>query len=584
MNIKLKKLLLAGFAIICGLDVLGKETVIDLAGKILPETDITEFVSGLMDSIPRKDVKIIFPEGRFYISPEFAGGKYLAITNHDNGYKNIAFDIEGFSGLEIEGRNTEFVFKDFIMPFHVHDSEDIFFHGFSIDWKYPLYIQGEILRSSMEEGYYDVKFHKAGYDWTFGKNGKINFPTSRPYSSVGESLVFDPATNAPAYGSQKFDIHRKGVDVKAEKLKDGTIRIRENLKAYPPVGSVINFKGPNGENRYAPAFHVIGSSGIHFKDIDIYHAPGMGILCEKTEDISLENIRVTVPEGSGRTVSTTADATHFCNCRGTVTMEDCLFENMLDDGTNVHGTYVEISEIIDEKSVRVRLGHPQQAGFEFAGKGDEVYFLMAPEAEREMTGKISGIRQINEVYSVITFESPVPSGLKTGDILENKTWNTSLFSIKDCTIRNNRARNIVIKAPGKVIITGNRLSSMMTSVLMRDEIAFWYESGAVEDVLIKDNIFGDCVTGCSDYGVITISPRIKEPFTKAPWDRNIRIISNNFRTFDNILVQAYNVDGLVIKDNSYTKSGTYPAFNPDAKPIYTENCKNVLIEDNEFPE
>ena len=582
MNAWLKKTLSAALAAACCLNVSGKETVIDLNGKIRPETDITEFISGLLENIPKNGVTVIFPQGRFFLSPDFAGGKYLAITNHDNGYKNIAFDLDGFTGLEIKGNGTEFIFEGFILPFHVSRSADVCFSGFSIDWKYPLYIQGEIVGSSEKNGYYDVRFEKEGYDWKLDRNGKICFPSDRPYSSVGESLIFDKALNAPVFGAQKFDVHRKGVDVRTEKRENGIIRIHESLKACPPKGSIINFKGPNGENRYSPAFHVTGSRDIHFDGIVIRHAPGMGILCEKTENVSLDNVKVTVPEGSGRTVSTTADATHFCNCKGSVTMDNCLFENMLDDGTNVHGTYVEVTEIRNGNTVRVKLRHPQQAGFEFAEKGDEIYFLSAPVAERNLTGKAASVREINEIYSDITFEHPVPSGLKPGDVLENKTWNTSLFCIRNSVIQNNRARNIVIKAPGKVILSGNRLSSMMSSILIRNEMSFWYESSAVEDVLIENNTFGDCVTGCSKAGVIMIVPRTGAPFTEAVHDRNIRIVGNVFNTFDNIIVQAENVDGLVIKGNRYTRSNTYPAFNKDEKAIQTTGCTDVEIRDNNF--
>ena len=35
-----------------------------------------------------------------------------------------------------------------------------------------------------------------------------------------------------------------------------------------------------------------------------------------------------------RVISTTADATHFVNCKGDILIENCRFENMLDDGTN----------------------------------------------------------------------------------------------------------------------------------------------------------------------------------------------------------------------------------------------------------
>lgn len=470
-----------------------------------------------------------------------------------------------------------------ILPFYIFNSKNIHISGISIDWQAPLYIQGEILGYSEEDGYYDVRLHKEGYDWEISRYGYLKFPTYSPYSTVGESLVFDKERNAPIYGSNKYDIHRKGEDVVTTRLDDGTIRIHEKLKNYPPIGSIINFKGPNGENRYSPAFYAKNSTDIKLDDINIFHAPGMGILCEKVENAYFDKINIVVPKDSDRTVSVTADATHFCNCKGEVIIENSIFENMLDDGTNVHGTYVEVAEILDERTIRTKLHHPQQGGFIFAEAGDEVYFITSPKPTRDKFGEVASVQEINEFYTDITFKEPIPENLAACDILENKTWNTSLFKIENCTIRNNRARNIVLKTPGKIIISSNRFSSMMASILIRNEMSFWYESGAVEDVLIENNVFEDCVTGCTDTGVILISARVSKHFKEMPIDKNIRIINNKFHTFDNILVQAKDVDGLTIKNNSYRRTNTFKPYNIDAAAISVERCTNVNIEDNHLP-
>ena len=81
------------------------------------------------------------------------------------------------------------------------------------------------------------------------------------------------------------------------------------------------------------------------------------------------NSQIVLPKHTQRVISTTADATHFVNCKGDILIENCRFENMLDDGTNVHGTYVEVDEVIDDYTVRVSLKHFEQLGFKFAERG-----------------------------------------------------------------------------------------------------------------------------------------------------------------------------------------------------------------------
>ena len=112
------------------------------------------------------------------------------------------------------------------------------------------------------------------------------------------------------------------------------------MKKYPPVGSVLSSKGDREHDRYAPAFEVKSSKNITFDGLVVHHALGMGYLFERTEDIKILNCGVYLRKGTERVISSTADATHFANCKGDILIENSRFENMLDDGTNVHGTYV----------------------------------------------------------------------------------------------------------------------------------------------------------------------------------------------------------------------------------------------------
>ena len=43
-------------------------------------------------------------------------------------------------------------------------------------------------------------------------------------------------------------------------------------------------------------------------------------------------------------ISTQADATHFSSCRGKIDSRNGLYEGMMDDAINVHGTYLKIKQ------------------------------------------------------------------------------------------------------------------------------------------------------------------------------------------------------------------------------------------------
>lgn len=100
----------------------------------------------------------------------------------------------------------------------------------------------------------------------------------------------------------------------------------------------------------------------------------MALICENTEDVTLDQYDVRLREGSGRFISASADASHFVNCRGAIRFDGCLFENMLDDATNVHGTYMAVDTLSGDR-LTARFGHVQQQGFDFARAGDTLRLI-----------------------------------------------------------------------------------------------------------------------------------------------------------------------------------------------------------------
>lgn len=563
----------------------GAQTVITIPATVAGSADATDAVRIALETAPRENVRIVFPCGTYRFSVGKAFGKYHSITNHENGYKYIAFNIDGFTNVEIDGNGSEFIFTGTMLPVLIENSTNVRVHNMSIDWETPFFVQGEVIGVGAGGEYYDLRMSVDGYSW--GVSGeRLRFPENQnfTYECVGESLVFDKNTHAPIYGASDFDIHRRD-DVQVVELGNNILRIYEprRLKTLPPVGSIVIFKGPMGANRYAPAIHCIASKGVEVENVNIYHALGMGFLGEKTEDITLSRFNVCLREGVDRMVSATADATHFCNCKGDILVEKCTFENMLDDGTNVHGTYLKVGTIVDKHTVRAELHHFQQRGFVFGQRGDKVWFLVAPCSDRGYENEIVALSQINESVCTIKFREELPPNLRPGDLIENKTWNSDSFVLRDCRILNHRARNIVIKTPNRVLIENNFLQSMMASILLRGESSHWYESGATTDVTIRGNHFDNCVLGGGEQAVLFISPRMSPAFAKKQqFDSNIRFENNTITTFDNMIVDATNVEGLTIRNNKVVQNGDYQPFNAGKHLYNLVNCKDAVIEGNQY--
>lgn len=543
------------------------------------DEDMTPVIREILEKSLEENLIIEFKKGVYKFLPDYATGKYLDISNHGNGYKKIIFNFDKFRSVTIHGNGSEFIFHGQSMPFFFEGCDSVTIHGITIDWDIPFTFLGEVIAINEEEGWRDIKPRTEGFSWSVEK-GRLQFPNidGFSYDNPGSTLAFDAEEKRPVHGAWDINSNPKWV----EKLPNGNLRFHERLNYCPPVGSLLSSKGNRELDRYAPAFEFKSSSNIILDHVVVHHALGMGFLFERSENIQILNSGVYLREGSNRVISSTADATHFANCKGSILIENCRFENMLDDGTNVHGTYVVIDELLDHKTLRARLMHFEQQGFEFAAPTDELWFIKKPSPERSETGIVSKVKIINEEFIEISFVSEIPKGLKSGDILENKTWNPE-FTMRGCTIRNHRARNIVLKTPLKTVIENNFFSSMMSSVFFRGETHFWFESGGVTDVLIQNNTFEYCAYSGAEHAVLNISPRLGSSFDQSQlFDRNIRFENNIITTFGNRIVLADRVDGLIIRGNKIIQTDQGPNLYPEAAVFEFINSQHIRVEDNSY--
>lgn len=555
---------------------------IDMADYgLTPGQDVTPVIYDILSREGKSDLRILFPKGDYHFYADKAFGKYHAITNHDNSYKYFAFPIIGGKNIEIDGGGSTFWFHGVVTPFLIEQSQNVSLKNFSVDWAEPFYVQGTVVASDSAKKYMDLKF--TDFSKLKLEGDRLAIETNGIYLPfLGESMVFDPTTKAVAYKAQDYLPVDRSKRLKATKLSNDTYRMTGNFAKRPaPEGLIYVFKGVNGSNRFAPAIHLTDSRDFKANDITIHHAGGMGLVGEKSENIHIDNFNVVLPQGSERIVSTTADATHFCNCKGTLIIENCTFENMLDDATNVHGTYIRVAEVKSPRVVAANIVHYQQAGYNFAAVSDVVRFVESETILPIGDNRVVGVERINASYCLISFEKDIPATLKVGDGIENITWYPQL-TFRNNIVRNNRARSILISTPNETLIEGNTFSSMMTSILFEGDLDFWFESGAVSNVVIRNNTFLDNCYGGNKGSVIWINPHQRRTIAGQPYERNIVIENNSFRTFDPSIVDARSVGGLIIRNNTIEASGTYPSIQPNMSTFTLKECIDSRIYGNKI--
>lgn len=534
--------------------------------------------------IRNKSEKILikFEKGTYHFYPDKAAEKYMKISNNDNGNRKIGFPLFDHSIVEIEGNGSDFIFHGGIIPFGLSGLESASMKNFNIWWDQPFTFEGEVIDNDSEQKTFTLKvnlenqyeiiddelFFK-GYDWKL---------------KLGENIVYNKDQKRPYYYTSKYEHNWHEYPLKAKELSPGVVRFSNfSGNEMPPVGSIWVDKGPHGQNRRYPGFSIKDSKNIVLENINVYASGAMALIAEKSENISLKNFNVKLPDGSTRMIGASADATHFVNCKGQIILEGCQFENMLDDATNVHGTYMVINEIISSKKIRCSFMHYQQNGFDFGSKGDEVRFVSRTDLLPIKNNVISDVLEISDEIYEITLMHELGPEVTVFSAIENTTYMAGLKMV-NCTVKQNRARSILISTPKKVEVLDNYFSSMMAGVRICGDANYWFESGPVEEVVIRGNTFEDlAIGGHNPQAILQIDPIIGKKYrNNGYFHRNIVFEDNVIKAFDPLIVYALSVDGLIIRNNTIIKTNTYNEIFSDLSQIDIQNSKSVIIENNVY--
>lgn len=534
--------------------------------------------------------KIQFEKGIYHVYDDRAYEQLMFISNHDSGLRKIAFPIIDFPRLEIDGGGSEFIIHGLVIGIAIENSQNVTIKNLTFDHYRPTHSELQVIATDDKSNSIDFSIAPE-YPYEI-RNGKLIFLKRGFENNLDREIYFDPKTNAVAFQSRKmmpleklnnslvqnldlkdtlYSIDKnspiykergKFSQLKAEELRPGVVRLTGVNENMPQVGWILAVKGTNGNNRLAPGIRILNSEDIKIDHVTVHHASGMGLIAQGCNNITLDYFKVEPRAGSSRVLSTTADATHFLGCRGLIKMDNCSFQNQMDDATNIHGTYMEIVDIDRENNeIGAKLGHFQQIGYDI-GIANDSMVIVNPKVSAKPIAHFSlkEVEKINNQYYKVKFKQPIPSGVDVGYYLEN-TQAYPNVQITNCKVLNNRARGFLISSPKKVTIENNVFSCMMSAILCPNEFTFWYESGYVNDLTIKNNEFLD-----SSYGFATPNPviGIYAVSTDGSYIHNrITIENNTFKNYSSDILFAEHVKELVVKGNTMEYSGTYPL---DGKP------------------
>lgn len=128
----------------------------------------------------------------------------------------------------------------------------------------------------------------------------------------------------------------------------------------------------------------------------------------------------------------------------------------------------------------------------FCIETDTVAYIQSKTLRKTGYGKVTGVKLLSEREAEFELEKELPTDIVQGDCIENITWTASL-RVSDCRMEMTNTRGLLVTTPKKVVIENNYFyRTGMYAILIAADANSWYESGAVQDVLIRNNIFDGC--------------------------------------------------------------------------------------------
>ncbi|MBS0028246.1 right-handed parallel beta-helix repeat-containing protein [Chitinophaga sp. 22321] len=563
----------------------GNVKVIDAAEygiKPNVDNDVVPLLNALLNKLKdeQQPIRIVFGKGRYHFWPEQSTRMtYFESNTTNNNPKNCAIFLQHRRKLEIDGQGAAFIFHGRIQPLTLDSCEQIVLKNFSIDWDIPLTAQGEVLSAGKDSIRLRINEKESPYKIV---KDKLIFTGEGWESGIGSIMEFDrlsgnvvPQTgDAPALGNGWQGYHAIA--------ENGTVVLKYPFTRLPKPGNYLILR--HSERDHAGIF-IKDSKQVSVEQIDLYHCAGLGILSQYSADLSFRYFQAIPNKSKNRYFSGHDDGLHFSNCRGNILVDDCRFQGLMDDPINIHGTNVRIVEVSDPYTLKCRFMEQQSMGMTWGRPGEKVGFVRNDNLATIGTGEVAAYKRINDTLFEVRLKAPMPPVVQAGYALENLYW-TPDAQIRHSFFGGVRARGILVTTPGKVIIENNQFNSSGSAILIAGDANYWYESGAVKDVLIQHNEFLDgCMTSMYQFteGIISIYPEIPAAGEgKTFYHRNIRIIGNTFHAFDFPVLYAKSVNQLTFANNTIIRSTAFPAFHHRKAGITLNNCAAVKIEHNIF--
>ncbi len=510
--------------------------------------------------------------------------------------KGALLDLDGADNLVVDATGVRIVGSTLSTGLRLTDCSGVTIRGLTIDYDPLPFTQGVVTAVNAKDGYVEVAIDP-GYPDT------VDYVRCGVYDALTRKIKSD---TTPAYNKS------------VERVKERLVRVKiseegqRNLK----VGDL--FVLANG--RQSPHGVVIyHCSAITLEDVTLWSAPVLGIFESGGAGGNIYR-RVSItpgppPSGAAtpRLRSSVADGIHSSGTAKGPLIEDCLLEDMADDGIAIHGGYDLLLEAIPTGIIlagkeKQKLSEGEtievvEPNGSVRGRAVIKSIRPRPDYKREARDKVvhdylweRQRRYYQNVYEAV-LDVPI-AGAKAGDRVAGESHSGNGFVIRNNRISHNRARGIMIRA-GDGLIEGNTIDGPTRAGIALSPDLNWNEAGYSRNVMIRKNTIRDAgreayLMNNPESGAISICAYRKEGNTPSGrgiyavpgGHQSIEISGNRFENCAGINILITSAESIDVKDNVFSRpnagsiqdAGGFGA-DPSAV-IWITQAKDVRFKDN----
>ena len=394
------------------------------------------------------------------------------------------------------------------------------------------------------------------------------------FSTLGVGLAFRAGEKLPyadCYG------------LEYTKNEDGTFTVNK-VKGLSP-GDRVTFRGLG-----AHVCAVRDSGNVLFRDMTVWNGSAFAFHAwQGAGRVSLIRCQVVPgpkPEGAVQErIHSACDASHFSNMRKGPMMEDCVFTDMTDDGTNINGHYAVANgfdprtrtfAVLDRYEVSTGTYASQTANIE---KGDRIRVLTR---DFHLLAETTAAGPVEEGKLIVSDPLELPT---TDVVLQNTSAQSSGFVVRNCVVERIRSRGLLIKAGDGLIEHCTLKDVRMAGILAEPESLGWPEFGFTSNLTIRNNLITGTgyanpknrlfapIAFCGDYGITSDAD--------AQLHRNIRIEGNLIENRRNeTAIWVSYVSGGQVCGNRIGSPETGGGEESAAAPVAVDSSTDVEISGN----